>query len=148
MEAAAQLEAFIDRFTPEVAAQARAAVAKMRARLPGATIPVYDNYNALAIGFGPSDRVRDVIFSVAVFPRWVSLFFARGPELPDPHGLLQGSGNTVRHIRLTSVDLIDDPRVEALIAAALAAAAPPLDPAAAGGLAIKSVSARQRPRRP
>ena len=51
MDAQADLDTFIDKFTPEVAALARALLAKMKARVPGATIMVYDNYNALALGF-------------------------------------------------------------------------------------------------
>ena len=39
---------------------------KVRALLPGAIELVYNNYNALAIGFGPTERASDVIFSIAV----------------------------------------------------------------------------------
>ena len=86
---AAQLDAFLDKFTPEVAAQARAALRKMRARLPGATELVYDNYNALAIGFSPTERTSEAIFSIALFPRWVSLFFLQhGTRLRDPEAYL------------------------------------------------------------
>ena len=70
-----QLAGFIAKFDPAVAAVARASVRKMAQRLPGATQIVYDNYNALAIGFGASLKPSDVVFSIAVFPRWVSLFF-------------------------------------------------------------------------
>jgi hypothetical protein len=88
------------------------------------------------------------VFSIAVYPRWVSLFFARGAELADPDGVLQGSGSTMRHIVLTDMALFDSPAVEALIAESLARAAPPIDPAQPRRLIIKSVSAKQRPRRP
>jgi hypothetical protein len=82
---AAQLDAFLDKFTPDIAAQARIALRRMRARLPGALELVYDNYNALAIGFSPTDRTSDAIFSIALFPRWVSLFFLlNGTRLRDP----------------------------------------------------------------
>ena len=70
-----QLDAFLDKYTPAVATLARACLAKMRARLPGAVQLVYDNYNALAIGFGPSERASEAIFSIALYPRWVTLFF-------------------------------------------------------------------------
>ena len=62
MHAGAQLDGFIDKFTPEVAALTRALIDKMKARVPGATIMVYDNYNALAIGFGPTDRAGQAVF--------------------------------------------------------------------------------------
>jgi hypothetical protein len=42
------------------------ALAKMRARLPGAVELVYDNYNALAIGFGPTERTSEAVFSIEV----------------------------------------------------------------------------------
>src|SRR4051795_4610009 len=113
-DAQAQLGSFIDKFTPEVAALARALLAKMKARIPGAQILVYDNYNALAIGFGPSDKAGQAILSLAVMPRWVTLCFLRGVGLPDPHRLLNGSGSQVRHVRLHTPDAFDDPRVQDL----------------------------------
>ncbi len=51
-----QLAGFIAKYTPEVQSVATAALAKMRARLPGAVELVYDNYNALAIALGPTER--------------------------------------------------------------------------------------------
>jgi hypothetical protein len=148
MDAQAQLDSFIDKFTPEVAASARAQFAKMKARVAGAVIPVYDNYNALAIGFGPTDRVKDVVLSLAVMPRWVVLCFVWGVHLSDPDGLLNGAGNQVRHVRLMTEDALDDPRIEALIVQALANADQPIDPEKPHQLVIKSISAKQRPRRP
>jgi hypothetical protein len=121
----------------------------MRARLPGAQELVYDNYNALAIGFGPTDRASEAIFSIALFPRWVSLFFLQsGTCLRDPAGLLEGGGNQVRHIKLRTPNLLDDPAVEDLIAQSLEIAPAPIDPAQPRRLIIKSISAKQRPRRP
>lgn len=144
----AELDGFIAKYTPEVAALAHALLQRMRVRIPGAVIPVYDNYNALAIGFGPTDRVKHVILSLAVMPRWVTLCFTRGVHLDDPHRLLKGSGSQVRSAQLYSADALDDPRIEALVAGALAKADLPVDPSAPGEIVIKSISAKQRPRRP
>jgi hypothetical protein len=143
----AQLDAFINRYTPEVAAGARRALAFMETRLPTATRLVYDNYNALVIGFGTSDKVGDIILSIALYPRYVTLFFLRGTVLPDPHGLLEGAGVTVRSVRLEPISRIEMPEVGDLIDAAVSNAAP-LPPAGDGPLIIKSISAKQRPRRP
>ena len=145
---AAQLDSFLAKFTPEIAAQARTALGRMRVRLPGAYELIYDNYNALAIAFGATENQSGIVFSIALYPRWVSLFFARGTELPDPKGLLQGSGKGIRHIALKDIALFDNPAVEALFAAALDRATPPIDPTGPGWLIVKSVSAKQRPRRP
>ena len=147
-DAQAQLDTFIDKFTPEVAALTRALLAKAKARIPGAAILVYDNYNALAIGFGPGDKAGEAILSLAVMPRWVTLCFLYGVHLADPDGLLKGEGRRVRHVRLHTPEAFDDPAIQALIAEALAKAERPIDPAQPQRLIIKSVSAKQRPRRP
>ena len=105
----AQLRAFLAKFSPEIAARAQAILKKMRARYPSALELVYDNYNALAIGFGPTERASEVIFSIAIYPNWINLFFLQGKTLPDPKKILQGSGNQVRHIRLTSPEMLDEP---------------------------------------
>lgn len=144
-----QLDSFLDKYSPEIAAVGRAARARMRKLLPTAHELVYDNYNALAIGYSPTEKASDGIFSIALYPRWVTLFFLQGAGLPDPDGLLEGSGSTVRSIRLSggAADL-DKPAVKKLIAVALKAAKIPIDPKAGpGALLIKSISAKQRPRR-
>lgn len=144
----AQLAAFLAKFTPETAALAKAVLTKMRARLPGAVELVYDNYNALAIGFGPTERASEAIFSIAVFPRWVSLFFLYGVTLPDPQKVLRGSGKKVRHIVIKNAAELDTPAIRGLMARALKAAAIPLDGTGRGRIVIKSISTKQRPRRP
>lgn len=146
--ARAQLDGFIDKFTPEMAALTRALLGRMKARLPGATILVYDNYNALVIGFAAGERVKDAVLSIAVYPKWANLFFLQGRWLDDPHGLLKGDGSMVRHVPAVTEAMLDDPRIQALIQAALDRADRPIDAAAEQAPIIKSVSAKQRPRRP
>lgn len=144
----AQLKSFLSKFTPEIEKSASAILGAMRARVPGATELVYDNYNALAIGFAPSERSSDAVFSIAVFPRWVSLFFFGGPSLPDPQKLLKGSGNVVRHIVLEDAADLDKPAIRELMKEGMRRADPAIDPKAKRRLIIKSISAKQRPRRP
>jgi len=143
-----QLASFLARFTPEIAALAEEILEEMRRRYPTALELVYDNYNALAIGFGPSERASEAIFSIALFPKWISLFFLQGAGLPDPDSKLQGSGNVVRHIRLPSASTLDERSVQALMREAVASATKRFDPNGSHRLIIKSVSAKQRPRRP
>src|SRR5580658_7184275 len=143
-----ELQVFIDRFTPEIATAARACLEKMRDKLPGAVQLVYDNYNALAIGFGPSERASEAIFSIVLYPRWVTLFFLQGAGLPDPDKLLKGGGKVVRHVVLASATDLDKPAIRALMATALNRAKAPIDPNATGYLEIRSISPKQRPRRP
>ena len=147
MDAQAELDGFIDKFDPAVAALTRALYARLKSRLPGAVIMAYDNYNALAIGFGAVEKPSKAVLSLAVFPKRPSLCFVWGRGLPDPHGLLEGDGNQVRFVPLSEVAVLDDPRVDALIGEAVARSDPPFDVAAEQRLVIRSVSAKQRPRR-
>lgn len=62
-EAQRQLDSFLDKYTPEVAGFARSALVKMRKLVPGAIEMVYDNYNWLVVGFGPTERPSEAIFS-------------------------------------------------------------------------------------
>jgi hypothetical protein len=146
--AEAQLEELLAKYTPEIEGLAKAALVKMRKRLPGAVEMVYDTYNALVIGFCPGERPSEVVFSIALYPRWVNLFFAHGKGLRDPERLLKGSGTRVRNIVLESAGTLDDPRVEDLIAEALERAEAPFDFSQKRKLMIRSIVAKQRSRRP
>ena len=141
------LAGFISKFTPDMAALIHAARLKMRKRIPHAVELVYDNYNFFVIGFGPSEKAGDAIFSLAAQAKGLSLCFLQGAGLPDPGGLLRGTGNVVRNIRLESAVTLDRPEVRALIDAALRSAKTQLSPDGKHQLIIKSVSAKQRPRR-
>jgi hypothetical protein len=144
-----ELEQFIAKYSPAIASQATEALKILRSRLPGVYELVYDNYNALAIGFSPTEKSSDAIFSLALYPKWVSFFFLQGAGLHDPSGILKGTGKVVRHIVLSHPTDLKKPDVEALIAEAMLAARTPM-PLKRGPtkLLIKSVSENQRPRRP
>jgi hypothetical protein len=140
-----QLTIFLAKYTPEMQKTAKAARRKMRALFPKAVELVYDNYNALVIGYGPTERASDALCSIAVYPKWVTLFFLRGTEMQDPDGLLKGGGKIVRQIRLDDASDLDKPAVKKLIRQAIGLADVPF---ARRRLVIRSVSAKQRPRRP
>ncbi|MGA8576537.1 MAG: DUF1801 domain-containing protein [Candidatus Cybelea sp.] len=142
-----QLDSFVARFSPEIAKRARAALATMRKQLPGAFELVYDNAYALVVGFGPSERPSAALFSIAVYPQKISLCFLYGVDLPDPEGLLQGSGNRVRHIRIEDEKTLEKRSVRALMKAAIEAAGNPYKGIGRGRTIVRAVSAKRRPRR-
>ena len=142
-----QLKTFIAKFEPKHQTLIRAVRKALRKRFPTAYELVYDNYNFFVIGYGSSERPSDCIVSMAAGANGVGLCFIHGARLPDPHKLLLGSGNQTRFIRLGSVDVLARPEVEALIDAAIARAKTPLPASGGGRLIIRSVSAKQRPRR-
>lgn len=142
-----RLEKFIDKYTAKIAELMRECRAKMQAMVPGAVELVYDNYNALVIGFGPSERASEAPLSIAAYPRWVNLYFLDGVGLPDPKKILKGAGKVVRNITVKDAAELDRPEVRALVKEALKRTFPRIDPKQERRLVIKSVSAKQRPRR-
>ena len=144
---AEQLKSFIDKFEPKNQALIRAVRKALRKRLPTANELVYDNYNFFVIGYCPTERPSDCIVSVAAAANGVGLAFYHGASLPDPHHLLLGSGSQNRFIRLESVETLARPEVEALIAAAVAHNKAPLSASGKSQLIIRSISAKQKPRR-
>jgi hypothetical protein len=142
-----QLAAFIRKFSPVEQRLIRAVRKALRTRFPTANELVYDNYNFFVIGYSPTERPSDAIVSMAARANGVGLCFIHGAKLPDPNKILLGSGNQTRFIRIDSPEIFERPEVKALVAAAIAQARAPLPAAGRGKLIIRSVSAKQRPRR-
>ena len=76
---------------------------------------IYDAYNAVAISYGSSDRLRDAICHVAVYAKHVNLGFNRGATLDDPEGFLKGSGKAIRHMTIKSVADLERPEIRAYL---------------------------------
>jgi hypothetical protein len=67
---------------------------------PNANELIYDNYNAVAIGWSPTDRVGDTFCSIAVgrSSHNVHFGFYWGSKIEDPEGILLGEGHQYRYI--------------------------------------------------
>jgi len=142
-----QIASFIAKFDPANAKLIRACRSAMRKRLPSANELVYDNYNFFVIGYSASERSSDCVVSLAAAANGVGLSFYYGATLPDPDGILLGSGTQNRFVRLPSAATLAEPAVEKLIRAALAQAKTPMPSTGRGRAIVKSISAKQRPRR-
>jgi hypothetical protein len=144
----AQIDAFVALYTPEIATQLRRARADLRKLIPKGYELVYDSHNALVFAFGPTARASDLVISIAGYPNWVTLFFARGKVLEDPQGLLEGAGVTIRSIRLAPFSVLRSRPVRALIRQALAARADSFKHAPVLTTVLKAISPKRRPRTP
>ena len=142
-----RLQQFIAKFEPEHQTLIRAVRRRLRKRFPTATELAYDNYNFFVIGYSPTERPSDAVISVAAGANGVGLCFIHGARLADPQKILLGSGKQTRFIRLGSAAVLERPEVEALLASAIADAETPFPTRGRGHLVIRSVSAKQRPRR-
>ena len=142
-----QLQSFIDKFEPEHQALIRAMRKALRKRMPSANELVWDNYNFFVVGYSATERPSDSIVCIAAAANGVGLSFYRGATLPDPQKILLGSGAQNRFLRFESAKTLALPDVEALINAAIAQAKTPLPAKGKGKLIIRSISAKQKPRR-
>jgi hypothetical protein len=144
---AKQIASFLSKFDPAVSKVMISARAALRKRFPTSIEQVYDNYNFFVIGFCTTERTSDCIVSLAASAKGVALSFYHGATLPDPHKVLLGSGKQNRFIRLESAATLSNPKVKALLTSAADQAKTPLPAIGNGYTMIKSVSAKQRPRR-
>ncbi len=140
-----EVERFIDKFDEPMAKRIREVRKALRKRFPAAVEMVYDNYNFFVIGYGPTEKATQYIVSLAANAKGVGLSFNHGADLPDPHGILQGSGSQNRFVRLPTVARLKDAAVAEAINAAEANSDVPWGQAK-GYTVVKSVSAKQRPR--
>jgi len=142
-----QLKSFIAKFDRKLGKQIAECRSAMRKRFPTANELVYDNYNFFVIGYCTTERPSDCVASLAVNAKGIGLNFYHGASLPDPRGILQGSGKQNRFVRLDGVGTLRTPEVKELLDAAAAQAEPPFVKSGEGKLIIRSISEKQRPRK-
>jgi hypothetical protein len=103
---------------PELQAIERALRTTIRTAFPEA-IEQVDFANKL-IAFGRSMKIRGLLFAIIAHKAHVNLQLADGALLPDPAGLIEGTGKRIRHVKIRSVEAAASPEVRAIIAAQLA----------------------------
>lgn len=140
----AQLKALIAKFDAKSQALIRSIRTALRKRFPTANELVYDYSHSLVVGYSPSDHGIESIVSFAARADGVSLYFNKGPELPDPKKLLQGSAKQVRFIPLETAKRLSHPDVEALTVAAIGLSKVPLPSSGKGQLIIKTSKSKAR----
>ena len=99
--------------TPEEQAAARALEAVIREELPDVAAQ-FDRGNGL-LAFGRSMKMRDLLFALIPHAGWVNLQLADGALLPNPDGLIEGTGKRIRHVKVRSGDAARDPRIRTII---------------------------------
>ena len=111
------VDTFLKGYSPqvrEIAVKARETILSV---LPGATEKVYPGWKVIQYGAGTG--MKDVFAVISPQRERVNLGFANGAELPDPEGLLEGSGKGTRHVKLTSAQAATAPAVRELVKGAL-----------------------------
>ena len=76
---------------------------------------IVDATNAVAMGYGPTDRLKDGVCHVAVYANYINIGLNHGVELDNSSGLLEGSGNQTRHITIRNAADLKDPGVKKIL---------------------------------
>ena len=120
---AAALEADVDRLLaghPAAIQEIERALREtIRAEIPDAVERV--DFGNKLIAFGRSMKMRGLLFAIIAHAAHVNLQLADGAELPDPDGLIEGTGKRIRHVKIRSVETASSAPVLGIIRAQLAA---------------------------
>jgi len=103
---------------PDVQDAARAIAGVLMAELPDGVVR-FDRADGL-LAFGRSSAMRDLLFALIPHARWVNLQLADGAVLPDPDGLIEGTGKRIRHVKIRTAELALSPAVRAIVQAQIA----------------------------
>src|SRR5690348_7551578 len=111
---------------------------------------IYDNYNALAFGWSPTDKVGHTFCSIVVgrSSKNIHFGFYWGSEIKDPDKILLGEGNQYRYILVESFDTFPRAYIMKLVADAYANSLAKVKDKKLilNGLTItKSISTKKRP---
>lgn len=77
------------------------------------------------IGFGSTTGYKGLVFVVAPHSKHVNLGIAGGAGLPDPAGLMEGTGKAHRHVKIRQASDLERPELRDLLVTALARQTPP-----------------------
>ncbi len=83
--------------------------------VPEANVLIWDNYNAVAIAFSKSERLKDAFCHIAVYTKHVNLGFNRGTELSKSSIELSGKGKLIRHITIKNMKNFPKNAIEKMI---------------------------------
>jgi hypothetical protein len=114
---------------------------------------IYDNYNALAVGWSPTDRVGHTFCSIAVgrTSNNVHFGFYWGNEITDPDKMLLGEGNQYRYILVPDKNRFPKLYIKKLVKEAYAnslAKVKDKKQLMKGQTIVKSISAKKREKKP
>lgn len=110
-----EVERLIAGQDPTVAWLARSLVERILAMFPDAVVTVGGG----DIGFGTDAGYKGLVFTVSPHRAHLTLGIDHGADLPDPAGLLEGSGKVHRHVKIRTADDLDRPALHELMATRL-----------------------------
>ncbi len=112
--------ALLDRFADDVQEIVLCLRERVLAVVPEAHETIRDVGYTVSLQFGPDDRVANGFCYIAGFAKHANLGFHDGAALPDPQGVLEGTGAHMRHIKFAAVAQTTAPWLARYLEVALA----------------------------
>lgn len=100
-----------------VAALARQAKALIEDIMPEVVEVAWPTQRIIGYGVGPK-KMSEQFCYIAVFKKRINLGFYYGSDLPDPENLMEGSGETMRHVKIAQPEQLENPALRDLVVAA------------------------------
>jgi hypothetical protein len=109
---------------------------------PSANELLYHTH-ALTAVFSISEKLADAYCHIPIYTKHLNLGFNKGTLLSDPHTLLTGTGNLIRHLPITTPDDYRNARVKALVKVAARFAVEDMDmPTATVGQTVSKIKGK------
>ena len=112
-----EVEAFLEGYPDDVRAIALQLRALVLQALPKAVEQV--DLPARMLAYGRDATYKGLVCVIMPQQGYVNLGFSRGAALPDPAGLLEGTGKRARHVKVRSLVAANSPPLKALLAQAV-----------------------------
>jgi hypothetical protein len=108
-----ELDEFLDGYRPEIAEL----VLKLRDLVFEIEPQVVEQIDLPAhlLAYGFAKTYTHLMCVIILYSEYINLGFPRGVDLPDPEGLLEGTGKKARHVKIRDFEQIESPEVAALI---------------------------------
>lgn len=87
--------------------------------VPQANELIWDNYNAVAIAYSKSEKLKDAFCHIALYSKHVNFGFNRGAELTKTSVKLNGNGKLIRHISVKNFQSFPKQEIEKMIGEAV-----------------------------
>lgn len=112
-----EFEELLKTTSPQVATLARQAKELIQAIMPEVVEVVWPTQKISGYGVGPK-KMSEQFCYIALFKERINLGFYYGADLPDPENLLEGSGQNLRHIKISQPAQLENPALRDLVMAA------------------------------
>jgi len=120
MKPNSQLKTFLEPYSDEIKELAIEMRDFITQSIPEANELIWDNYNAVAIAYSKSERLKDAFCHIAVYAKHLNVGFNRGVELSQDILKLEGKGKLIRHIKIVPSEAIPKSELKKLILEAIA----------------------------